>query len=171
MKKRQIIPEEHLPARLNFWEIVTAFLLLDSFDAPNYLWVGVFAASLYKFIMWVIDTINEEEVNISDEISKFIIESIKYAGPIFKTDSDLRPPKSVNVSIDTLVENVNIHENKDSFTMVNSYNSSNGKITAHYKNGKLAYTYPRTKIEWDAMRHHIEFYEEDLDKQKFKLVE
>lgn len=55
--------------------------------------------------------------------------------------------------------------------MTNSYASSNGKLTIHYREGMLCYTYAHNKIEWDGLKHKIEFYEEDLDKNKFKLIE
>ena len=54
---------------------------------------------------------------------------------------------------------------------INSYASTSGNLFLHYKDGQLSYISPHEKIEWDGLKHHIEFYEEDLNKQKFKLVE
>jgi hypothetical protein len=51
MSKRFVIPYSQLPARLPFWQSLTAWLMLDRFDCPGWLY-GV-VGTLFALI-WIV---------------------------------------------------------------------------------------------------------------------
>lgn len=56
-------------------------------------------------------------------------------------------------------------------SQISSYKSQGGSAVIIYRGGKLASATAADKIEWDGIKHSVEYYEEDLNLNKFLKIE
>lgn len=55
---------------------------------------------------------------------------------------------------------------------LSSYRNTTNSVVVHYKGGKLncVACVDQSKVVWDSAKYQIEFFEDELNKQKFKLI-
>lgn len=66
MKAKKVVAYENLPARLPIWVSATAWLLLDRFKPPGWVWGVVGTIFVFMWIISIVELTREERVKLSE---------------------------------------------------------------------------------------------------------
>lgn len=70
MKTKKVISTNNLPARLPIYQTLTAWIALDYFNAPQWLWGAI---GLFFIILWIVAIItisNQKHIDLFDDKMK-----------------------------------------------------------------------------------------------------
>lgn len=66
MKIKKVIAYEQLPARLPIWISLTAWLLLDRFHPPGWVWGMVGTVFAFLWLVSIIDMVREQRIKLTE---------------------------------------------------------------------------------------------------------
>jgi hypothetical protein len=66
VKTKKVVAYENLPARLPIWISLTAWLLLDRFKPPGWVWGVVGTIFAFLWIVSIVDACREERIKLKE---------------------------------------------------------------------------------------------------------